>query len=367
MVQNAPMGTIRKLDLKLRQLFGKLKRNLSSSIAAARRRKMRLFWVVCLVIALGLISTAAMTMILNRLLGEGFLSWPTAAALTSERLDVVKVALLVAGGIGGAVALTVSYRKQKWAEEDLAGKRSAYAAAATQLGDLSPTVRLAGVYALANLADDWPEQRQQCVDVLCGHLRVPWTAPLQDNDAPTEEKPPHTPKHNWGEEQVRTTILTVIADHLRHPTQYLPRGVHSWSTLHLNLTGAEIPGWDLAGCQFSGRLSAKDLRLLPHRTVNLFMADLGGANLTGADLGRANLFGANLSMADLGGADLGGANLFGANLFGTNLFETNLGRANLGKANLGKANLIGANLIEADLTEANLNGTIRPERDLPTT
>ncbi len=50
-----------------------------------------------------------------------------------------------------------------------------FATAAGQLGDdKRPTVRLAGVYAMAGLADDWPENRQTCVDVLCGYLRMPY-------------------------------------------------------------------------------------------------------------------------------------------------------------------------------------------------
>jgi hypothetical protein len=50
-----------------------------------------------------------------------------------------------------------------------------FATAAGQLGsDKPPEVRLAGVYAMAGLADDWPENRQTCVDVLCGYLRMPY-------------------------------------------------------------------------------------------------------------------------------------------------------------------------------------------------
>ena len=113
------MRHLRQLGIRLKLL-----------IAALRRRKMRLFAVVFLVVVLGLLATAGTTVVLNRLLGDHFFLWPEAAARTSERLDLVKVALLVAGGIGGAVALTVSYRKQSLAETDIAGKRSAYAAAA---------------------------------------------------------------------------------------------------------------------------------------------------------------------------------------------------------------------------------------------
>jgi septal ring factor EnvC (AmiA/AmiB activator) len=43
-----------------------------------------------------------------------------------------------------------------------------FATAADKLGsDKPPAVRLAGVYAMAGLADDWEENRQTCVDVLC--------------------------------------------------------------------------------------------------------------------------------------------------------------------------------------------------------
>jgi hypothetical protein len=42
-----------------------------------------------------------------------------------------------------------------------------FATAAEQLGsDKPPAVRLAGVYAMAGLADDWADNRQTCIDVL---------------------------------------------------------------------------------------------------------------------------------------------------------------------------------------------------------
>jgi hypothetical protein len=50
-----------------------------------------------------------------------------------------------------------------------------FATAAGQLGDdKPPAVRLAGVYAMAGLADDWKQNRQTCVDVLCAYLRMPY-------------------------------------------------------------------------------------------------------------------------------------------------------------------------------------------------
>src|SRR5580698_3959034 len=46
-----------------------------------------------------------------------------------------------------------------------------FATAAGQLGSDKPAVRLAGVHALAGLADYWKENRHTCVDMLCAYLR----------------------------------------------------------------------------------------------------------------------------------------------------------------------------------------------------
>ena len=63
-----------------------------------------------------------------------------------------------------------------------------FATAADKLGsDKPPAVRLAGVYAMAGLADDWPENRQTCVDVLCAYLRLPYE-PDPGDDAPAPER-----------------------------------------------------------------------------------------------------------------------------------------------------------------------------------
>ena len=59
-----------------------------------------------------------------------------------------------------------------------------FATAADQLGSDKPAaVRLAGVYAMAGLADDWKANRQTCVDVLCAYLRMPYE-PDPGKDSP---------------------------------------------------------------------------------------------------------------------------------------------------------------------------------------
>jgi len=67
-----------------------------------------------------------------------------------------------------------------------------FATAAEQLGDDKPAVRLAGVYAMAGLADDWKENRQTCVDVLCAYLRMPYE-PDPGQGAPEPQRLPSRP------------------------------------------------------------------------------------------------------------------------------------------------------------------------------
>lgn len=71
--------------------------------------------------------------------------------------------------------------------------RERYAAAASQLGNDSATVRMAGVYVMANLADEWhrqdhDDQRQACIDVLCSYYRAePKDEDRKDLDWPVKE------------------------------------------------------------------------------------------------------------------------------------------------------------------------------------
>lgn len=71
--------------------------------------------------------------------------------------------------------------------------RERYAAAASQLGNESATVRMAGVYVMATLADEWhrqdhDDQRQACIDVLCSYYRAePKDEDRRDQDWPVKE------------------------------------------------------------------------------------------------------------------------------------------------------------------------------------
>src|SRR5262249_5773060 len=90
--------------------------------------------------------------------------------------DLIGVAQLVfasIAGVGALVALIVAYRRQRVAEADSAQDRirvfnERFIAISAQLGDDNAAVRLAGVHAMAGLADDWDENRPMC----CRALRV---------------------------------------------------------------------------------------------------------------------------------------------------------------------------------------------------
>lgn len=58
--------------------------------------------------------------------------------------------------------------------------------AARLLGHGEAACRLAGVHAMAGLADDWTERRQTCTEVLCAYLHMPYL-PRPDEDASVTE------------------------------------------------------------------------------------------------------------------------------------------------------------------------------------
>jgi hypothetical protein len=164
--------------------------------------------------------------------------------------DLLKVAFAVAAGIGGVVALVTSYRRQRIGEfaERREGARlfnERFATAAGQLGDEHPAVRLAGVYAMAGLADDWPERRQTCVDVLCAYLRMPYTA------EPAADAPKPEQQAFRGAREVRHTVIRVITAHLQ-PDERRAAAAQDWRGLDLDFTGAVFDGGDFTGAQFTG-------------------------------------------------------------------------------------------------------------------
>ncbi len=190
-------------------------------------------------------------------------------------LNVLKLVFAVVAGAGALVALVMGYRRQRVAEAQNvlakeAGEREhtregreqsrvlneRFATASGQLGHDKAAVRLAGVYAMAGLADDWYEHRQTCISVLCATLRMPYApgpsaTPEPDlqgrthhrlrqrrEPGPTEELLDH-----W---EVRQTVIRCIRAHL------LPRSARSWQGYDFDFTGTVFDSADFSDADFSG-------------------------------------------------------------------------------------------------------------------
>jgi len=116
-----------------------------------------------------------------------------------------------------------------------------FATAAEQLGNYNkPAVRLAGVYAMAGLADDWAERRQTCVDVLCAYLRIPYEVdPGQDASEPQRLA-------FQAAREVRHTVIRVITARLKKDAAV------SWQGLDFDFSGVVFDGGNFSGAQFTG-------------------------------------------------------------------------------------------------------------------
>jgi hypothetical protein len=117
-----------------------------------------------------------------------------------------------------------------------------FATAAEQLGNYNkPAVRLARVYAMAGLADDWEENRQTCVDVLCAYLRMPYE-PDPGQDAPQPQRSAFRANR-----EVRHSAIRVIAAHLKKDVAV------PWQGLNFDLTGVVFDGGDFKPRPVLGR------------------------------------------------------------------------------------------------------------------
>jgi len=199
------------------------------------------FWLsLAAVIGSGLVVLAGSGVLLRFILGR-----TTGIPLSNaDQLDLVRIALFITGGLGGIVALVVAYRRQRIHEqaeyraqqtdrrENIKLFNERFATSGAQLGHEAAAVRMAGVYAMAGLADDWKDQRQTCIDVLCAYLRIPYQLRGEEG-------------HKHGERDVRLSIIRIIRDHLR------PGALTPWHGYDFDFTSAVFDGGDFAGAVFS--------------------------------------------------------------------------------------------------------------------
>jgi hypothetical protein len=197
--------------------------------------------------------TGLVTLTVVALAGLGFPHLAHHAALSvNDLLEILKLVLGTVAGVGALAALVMNYRKQRLAEAaEVRDRRRAdddrvrvfnerFAAAAAQLGHEEPAVRLAGVHAMAGLADDWKHGRQTCIDVLCSYLQMPYE-PDPGPDAPAAER------LAFGRNQkVRHTVIAVITAHLQ------PNADTSWQGYNLDFNEVRFDGGRFTGAIFTG-------------------------------------------------------------------------------------------------------------------
>ncbi|MCX2948372.1 pentapeptide repeat-containing protein [Lentzea sp. NEAU-D7] len=208
------------------------------------------------------------------------------AFTTTELLDLLKIGLAVVGGLGAVVALSVAYRKQQVSEaahviandQELREHdkffNERYGSAAEQLGHERFAVRLAGVYAMTGLADDWPAGRQMCVNVLCGYLRTPY------------------PQNDSTDREVRQEIIKTLLDHVwGHSPQGRP--------IRMDFRKVQFEDLDLSRRKFSAEMDFEEA---------VFHGKL--TNFTECDFtGVVNFYGATFAseVTSFAGSDFRGA------------------------------------------------------------
>ena len=222
--------------------------------AVRRTQQFGLFTASGLVLLVGLTVTAGVWIGLAFLLNHHWPWYRPPGQTPTSNLDLTKVALAVVAGVGAAIGLTVTYRRQRDLERGRFDER--FAAAAAQLGADSAAQRLAGVYAVGALADEHSERRQQCIDLLCAYIRLPYDPAAGLLRTVVSE-------HTWpvgtatGKEQrtyerlpndrdVRLAIISLITSHLRADAKT------SWSEYDYDFSGALFDGGDFVESVFSG-------------------------------------------------------------------------------------------------------------------
>lgn len=189
--------------------------------------------IVLWAVGLGVVAVAAVVVLLVTL-GSG-------EARDGVRLDVVRTASSIVLGTGGAAALLLTARRQRYAELDLVQKdhdaterrvTELYGKAADQLGSDKAPVRLAGLYALERLAQGNPAHRQTIVNLVCAYLRMPFTPPPEAR-ARTRVGPRDA--HRFQELEVRQTAIALLATHLRPD-----RPEAFWADIALDLSHATL-------------------------------------------------------------------------------------------------------------------------------
>ena len=308
--------------------------------------------------------------------------WEWLSGGESGSTTIRNVALVLAGVVALPLAIwrsKVADRQAKTAEQGLLNER--YQKGAEMLGSAVLAVRLAGIYALQNLAGEHPEDyHPQVMGLFCAFVRLPTRD--QSLESGQAEMPPGT---LLGIRQDLESIMEAIGSRDRERIAVERRAKFTLDLREADLSKVVISAADLSQAKFQhANLSYAHFEKVDLTDAYLVGADLSHAHFYDVNFTGTRLWSANLSHAMLQDAQMARRNLHNLNLTGANLDRANLSKgifqyaiaanawfahATLSRANFQRADLSRACLIRADLSgakflDANLTGADMSEANL---
>lgn len=233
-------------------------KKLSQKCKAAWRRCKeemgRLFVAIAIWVVLAIGAFLVATWWLGRVL-----PWQLKLDSETQAESIVKIALTLVGGVGAVAYLVIKYQEQQQAGR--AEKRekdrivdTKMQDAINQLGSDKASTRIAGVYALADIADTYRGgYRQRVVDILCGYLRSDReTYPLGEDGKPATG----LPRSGDADKAVESTILSMFVAHLKKG----PRDENGDVTLRQQVRNDQL--WCDCSFDLHGATFHEDVRLI---------------------------------------------------------------------------------------------------------
>ena len=271
--------------------------------------------------------------------------------------------------------------------------RARFGSIAAQLGAERFAERLASVFALASLADDWHRagndvERQTCVDLFCAQLRrprVPRRPPGGAGGMVFERE--WSPQLRSEDTEIRTAMVSLLRSH----RPLIAEGDDTWNSCSLDLSGTDLSGFNLNQTNLQrvnfddADLSETNMRESDLSDATMARAILSAAYFEKANMLRAKLFSARsvdstdeeqpwANAAQFNSADLRGAwftnarlpysEFDGADLTAARLDDADLRNCQFIAATLSSARLRGSNLTNANLGRADLHDTMFNNSDL---
>ena len=256
-------------------------------------------------------------------------------------------------------------RQAEIAQHTLLSER--YQRGTEMLGREILSVRLGGIYALQQLAEDYPEQYHiRIMRLFCAFVRLPTRdQSLEPGQAVIE------PGTLLGIRHDVEAVMQMIGS--RDKSRI---ALERKADFRLDLRGANLPtaqflSADLSNAMFhNSKLSGANFANTDLTDSFLSYSDLSKAQFHNVTFTRTRLWSANLSCAMLQDADLSRKNFHNVNLSGANLLRANLSgaifqdakasnalleRANLSLAGFLRADLSGAWLVMADMSGAHFS------------